>query len=217
MPNDKESTRSHCNSCSRETKHLVLGLRKIEDSEEVEEYGTVTWWNKFELLECSGCENVSMRHTSFFEFDDEPTVVIYPPKLSRKRPPWLGDIPPVMRSMLEQVYGAMDVGSRALAVMGARTVIDLLLTDKVGDAGTFGEKLDALVTKGIIGGQNRIFLEAALEAGNAAAHRGHEPVVADVEAVIDIVENVLHASYVLGHLAERLKKTTPARKKKAKT
>jgi hypothetical protein len=213
MSETQETTRSHCNSCSRETKHLVLGSRRIDGSDELQQYGTVTWWDKYELLECGGCEHVSMRHTSFFEFDDEPTAKIYPPMVTRKRPPWISEVPTGIGSMMEQVYGALDSNSRGLAVMGSRAVMDMLLTDKVGDVGSFGEKLDNLVSSGIVGAKNRAFLEAALDAGSAAAHRGHEPTVADVQAVIDIVENLLQASYHLGTLAKRLKKSTPKRKK----
>ena len=213
MQNPKETIRSHCNLCSNITKQFVLARREVDKSDEIEEYGTITAWDRYELLECGGCESVSMRHTSYHEFDDGETVVNYPPKVTRKRPPWIWELPGELLNILRQVYTALDASSMALAVMGARTLIDLLLTDKVGDIGTFADKLNALERTGMIGKNNRAFLEAALEAGNAAAHRGHNPRSADVEAVMDIVENVLHAAYFLESQAEQLKRTTPPRTK----
>jgi hypothetical protein len=96
-------------------------------------------------------------------------------------------------------------------MMGARALIDLVMLDKVGDTGTFSEKLKALVSQGYVSTLNREFLEAALEAGHAATHRGHEPTTADVNRMMDIIENLLQAVYVLGDAAEQLKKRTPKR------
>jgi hypothetical protein len=99
--------------------------------------------------------------------------------------------------------------------MGARTVVDMLLMDKVGDLGTFSEKLTQLEGDGFVGRKNREFLGAALDAGNAAAHRGYQPKKEHLDHVMDIVENVLQAVYILEEAADELKKSTPARKHKA--
>ena len=96
-------------------------------------------------------------------------------------------------------------------MMGARTLVDLVIVDKVGDVGTFAEKLKKLESEKYISGKNREVLEAALDAGNAAAHRGYSARPAQVNAVMDIVENLLQAVYVLPSMAQDLKKSTPAR------
>ena len=54
-------------------------------------------------------------------------------------------------------------------------------------------------------------LEVALDAGSAAAHRAFRPDPDDLNAVMDIIENLLHSIYHLEKLATRLKKTTPPR------
>ena len=59
--------------------------------------------------------------------------------------------------------------------------------------------------------RNREALYAALEVGNAAAHRGHAATESEVQDVMDIVETMLQAVYVFPELAQNLKKTTPAR------
>jgi hypothetical protein len=46
--------------------------------------------------------------------------------------------------------------------------------DKVGDVGTFEQKLKALEDDGYVSKRNREVLDAALDAGNATAHRGHQ-------------------------------------------
>jgi hypothetical protein len=100
--------------------------------------------------------------------------------------------------------------------MGARTLVDMAILDKVGDVGTFEQKLKALEDQGFVSQRNREVLEAALDAGNAAAHRGHGFKAEEVNQVMDIVENLLQAIYVLESAAQKIKSVTPPRKKKTK-
>jgi hypothetical protein len=113
--------------------------------------------------------------------------------------------------MIHEIYRSLDANNLRLPMMGARTLIDMLMVDKVGDVGTFDEKLKKLEGLGVISSRNREVLAAALDVGNAAAHRGHAPKTEEVNAVMDIVENLLHAVYVLPKMAEDLKKNTPPR------
>lgn len=95
--------------------------------------------------------------------------------------------------------------------MGARAVLDMVLVEVAGDKGSFSAKLDELEKQGFIGSKNKEVLSAALDAGNAASHRGYMPSPKDTNAVMDIVENLLQSIYHLKSLAESLKKTTPVR------
>jgi uncharacterized protein YutE (UPF0331/DUF86 family) len=100
--------------------------------------------------------------------------------------------------------------------MGARTLVDMAILDKVGDVGTFEQKLKALEDEGYVSKRNREVLDAALDAGNATAHRGHQFDSESVNQVMDIVENLLQAIYVLEPAAKKIKTATPARKKVVK-
>jgi hypothetical protein len=115
--------------------------------------------------------------------------------------------------LLREVYRSLDADNRSLPMMGARALLDILIVEKVGDVGTFKQKLDKLAAGGFIGTAQVEILDAALDAGSAAAHRGHTPSFAEVNAVMDIVENLLKAVYVLPDMAKSLKKTTPPRPK----
>jgi hypothetical protein len=206
-------TRSHCNGCGRVTKHHVLFTKHLAGSETGEAYGTIHWTDDYEILECAGCKTVSMRHGAWFEPTDETAVRIYPPPVARRQPDWLYQTPNMVMTLMKQVYTALDSNSRGLALMGARAAVDIVLVEKVGDSGGFAEKLKTAEAAGILGRKNRQVLDAALDAGNAAAHRGYQATADDVNAVIDIVENLLQAVYHLESLADRLKRTTPARAK----
>ncbi|MDX9684331.1 DUF4145 domain-containing protein [Pseudomonas protegens] len=93
---------------------------------------------------------------------------------------------------------------------GARTVIDLYLTEAVGNTGSFEHRLGLLVSSGQLASDDKATLKAALDAGNAAAHRGHTPNEDDLNSVMDIVEHLLHR-FVLKQSAASLQKNTPPR------
>ena len=97
-------------------------------------------------------------------------------------------------------------------MMGARTLVDMVILNKVGDVGTFAKKLKALEDQGFVGSRNREVLAAVLEAGNAVTHRGKDYQPEQVNQVMDIVENLLQAAYVLERVAKTVKDATPPRK-----
>jgi hypothetical protein len=116
-----------------------------------------------------------------------------------------------MKELLNEIYVALHSDSRRLALMGTRTLVDMLMLEEVRDVGTFDAKLKALLDKGVISDRNREVLSAALDAGSAAAHRGYKPGREEIEAVLDIVENVLQATHHLSQVADELRKKIPPR------
>lgn len=95
-------------------------------------------------------------------------------------------------------------------MMGARACVDMYINATVGDIGGFTEKLRALVEFGHLSRTDEGILEAALEVGHAASHRGHCPSSKEVNQAMDIVENLLQ-KLALSKSAELLSKSTPPR------
>lgn len=213
---DEEITRAHCNKCGHDTNHLVVAERQQSNSEiarlsPYEDGFKVRWEDRYLLLECRGCEEVSVKRIHWFSEQPEGEhVEYYPPRVSRREPTWLQEVPIPTRDLMLEIYGALQADHRRIALMGARSVIDSLMLRQVGDAGSFVDKLDALEQQGFLSEVNRNILEAALEAGHAAVHRGYEPSAKDLGSVMDIVENVLQAELLSGK-AEDLKDSTPPR------
>ncbi|SRR6266568_6944483 len=208
----------HCNICGHQTKHLVLITREHTEQQQIDEGEDrtyISWFHTWNLLECCGCENVTLRRTTeFSEGFGEPDVAYYPPPVSRLLPDWRWKLPKEQLALLKEVYSALHADSRCLAAMGARTLIDMVILDKIGDVGTFEQKLDALESRGLVSTVNRDFLRAALDAGSAAAHRGHKSSATKVTHVMDIVENLLQTVYVLPSATEALRSTTPPRQRR---
>ena len=166
-----------CNDCGRKTDHVILKTHKTAGRNS--EDGT-HWDTTFSMIECCGCHFISLKRTFNFSEYDGPETEYFPPPVSRRKPSWIHELVVYVPEfavcdLLDEVYSALHSNSRRLAAMGSRTLLDMAIVDSVGDVGTFADKLEALQQKGIIGKIQQQFLEAALEAGNAAAHRGHCP------------------------------------------
>jgi hypothetical protein len=182
-----------------------------EGSDWEEHVGEILWRTVFEMLQCCGCGEAVLRRRHTWSEDPDPDIRYFPPPVSRHPPRWVWKIPQGLKAVLNEVYNSLDAANLSLPMMGARTLLDMLMVEKVGDVGTFNQKLRKLHNAGFVGVHNVEVLEAALDVGSAAAHRGHAPKASEVNAVMDIVENLLHAVYVLPGMAQGLKKTTPPR------
>lgn len=131
-----------------------------------------------------------------------------------RRPHWLQRLPREFRIILREVYEALDSGARALPAMGIRTVLDQFATHRVGDLGSFPRKLDALEAARIIGAVERERLSAVIEAGSAAAHRGHLPKQSDLHHMMACVEHLLWGQFACRASTRMLKKATPRRRRR---
>lgn len=204
-----------CSRCGSKTDHDILKVQTKCDTDE--EYGA--WWEvQHRMIECRGCHFISLERSISSSEWDETSLEYFPPPISRRKPSWADTImlhaPEGMHELLTEVYSALHANNRRLGTMGARALLDMAMTDKVTDVGGFPQKLDLLEKNGDISKTNRQFLEAALDTGNAASHRGHCPSAHELNLVMDIVESVIGQLYVLPVAAKQLKESTPKRRRK---
>lgn len=94
--------------------------------------------------------------------------------------------------------------------MGSRTIFDMLAVSKVGDVGGFKQKLKALQDQRYISEKQKNVLDSALDAGNAAAHRGYKPDLEILDGVLNIIEHVAGLDY-LDRQANSISSKTPQR------
>jgi Domain of unknown function (DUF4145) len=199
----------HCNQCRYSTNHRVL--KSITDSGNDDEAGF--WWQTTHtMLQCCGCDEVVLRRRFLFSEDlPNEEVSYFPPPASRWLPPWHWSLPSPLHSLMQELYRALQADSLTLAMMGSRALIDQAIVRKIGDKGTFKDNLQALEAAGHLSRTNRKYLEAAFDAGSAAAHRAHRPDADQVNTVMDIVENLLQSLFVLEKHTKKLEAATPQR------
>jgi len=206
-----EVVTSPCNRCRYPTKHLVVAVRHLEawlGEEEGEGGLSPDLEYEYAMLECGVCQSISLRVDEMLEGTLFSTN-FYPPRVAREKPAWSRDLPIQLQSLLSEVYAALADDSRKLAVMGARTILDIVMSQKVGRSGTFQSRLEALEEKGFIGKANRQILRAALDVGTAPAHRAYAPTPDIVNEIMDIIENLLQAAYIFPKSLKKIKRSTP--------
>lgn len=225
LGNATRRIKAHCNRCGGLTNSWVRAEHTVVGSD-----GPISWSDTFEILECCGCDTLSVRHKYWFsewdDFDhDEYGQIImrpgiketyYPAPTVRTKPVWSDSISDgILRAVLEELYVALNAGLSVLASIGARTLLDragyLLLTSD--PPGGFAGKLSELQKRGYISAQEKTTLEAVADAGNASAHRGYLPTAERLGHIVDIIENFLHRAFVLTSAAEEIRKSTPTRQK----
>lgn len=212
-----EKTESrYCNNCQHKTDHSVLSKNTIDGSEPYDEEYYLSWSNTYTLYECKGCHEVHMEKVFWFSEWDDVEKTVYPPRISRKTPKWIESVPKKQKELLEEIYIALAANCTNLAVMGARSLIDLFILDKIGDVGTFIQKMQKLEESGFISKEQKEYINAALDTGHAVVHRGFNPTDDDVNKVMDIIENLL-INYSLKKAGKELEKVTPKRKTTRKT
>lgn len=195
---------SYCRQCGGERRHSVLHkFTKTWSEEDAPIDGGDTW----STLECGGCSTITFAHQSWFSeewemTDQGPQPIIrrhlYPPSPARKLPEWGGDLYLCLLpdeswivGLHRDLYEAIGIGAHSLAAMGARAIVDHVVTSRAGDYGSFEEKLKRLVSKQLITETHADALLAAFDAGSAAAHRGYVPQEQDVFILLDFMEALL--------------------------
>lgn len=211
MEETPKITQASCAECGPRKDHFILKEHEYSEDDEHAQY-----WTTHRMIECCGCHRIGLMRIRGATFLDENEVDYFPPAVSRKKPSLVAEItdaPDDLSELLDEVYDALNANNLRLATMGARAVLDIMIVDKVSDIGRFDQKLEALVTGDFITKKQRGFLEAALDAGNAAIHRGHLPTAGDINRLMNIVEGLLAQIYTLPGDGEELAKSTPQRKK----
>jgi hypothetical protein len=236
MDQEKNELMSYCRQCGGERYHSVIAEKTrswSEDDPAVE--GSDTW----SIVECGVCHTVTFIHSHWFSEDydlteDGPTPILhrdrYPAAPSRKMPEWGIDAFLCRTSddlwivkLHEDIYAAIGMEAYALAAMGARTIVDYVVTSKAGEEGNFKEKLYRMREQSLITDTQVEVIYAAFDAGSAAAHRGYSPTRMDVYTLLDITESLLQQIYIdplrqrrQAKAAAVLKSNTPQRSKPKK-
>jgi hypothetical protein len=207
---------SYCVQCSGERKHEVCA--EYKDSWTNDEHD-VSGGSSNRILKCGGCEHVSFRSESWNTEDYGPdgpeTEVNVYPKSSAQRaaPSWLeefdfstDELEKSLEAQLKEVYKSFDQGTFWICVMGVRAVIETLMTNKIGDLGSFSKNLSEFSKRGFISEPQRLALEQAIDVGSAAIHRGAKANRTKALEAIQITENVIEGVMIQPKREARLRK-----------
>ncbi|MGL1930610.1 MAG: DUF4145 domain-containing protein [Desulfotalea sp.] len=213
-----------CKICQHETSHYPIATGQIKGSETDLNNGEIEY-KTYKVIQCDLCKettycvdtrihpgpgigDVYIEKTSYF-----------PPSPKRLKPKWFDQLPEKYKSILSEVYFAIDHDLLFLASSGTRTAIDQLIVEKIGDIGGFKQKIKHLLQTGIIDQEQKILFEALIDAGSASAHRSYKPDDNNIEIMMDILEDIFQKLIIEPKRKEDLKQkaldlqtSTPKRK-----
>jgi len=222
MPVFPDQTRRFiCRTCQRETNHWPICGKRV-DKDNVQTDTHTYSWRISSTMRCRECSTITFLIDTFVghttgDPDIEKTEY-FPPLPFRIRPNWLAKLPENYRSILDEVYSALDNSLFRLASAGTRTVMDCLIIEQIGDVGGFEEKVKELISKGIIDSVEQDFLLVLIDAGSASIHRNFKPDEDSIKHMMDILEKILFKVCIepeekkaLKEKVEALRKKTPKR------
>lgn len=236
MDEEKKELISYCRQCGGDRHHSTIAEKaRSWNDHDSPICGSDTW----SIVECGGCHTVTFVHSHWFSedyelSDDGPAPIahreLYPPAPTRKMPEWGFDaflcLPADARWIIQlhrDIYAATGMKSYALAAMGTRAIVDFVVTSKAGDEPNFKKKLNRLLEQKLITETQVEVIDAAFDAGSAAAHRGYSPTEQDVYTLLEITESLLEHIYFSpvrrkrqAEAAATLKSKTPPQRQRTK-
>ena len=225
---NKNFEEGHCPECGAKRAEVVAQHKEEYD------YGGICGATNYSVLECLGCgyhyfktlswnsENIDHEYnpsTGKVDTTSHKRIAFWPPAAKRRRPEWtdkIGFKDRILGSLFEDVYTALSNNLGVLAAIGMRTVFDRaseLL--KIEPEAKFHEKLSKLKDDGHITETERTGLDALIDAGNAAAHRGWKPTPKQLNAMMTILEAFLQRAFLLEDIGTELGKDVPQKQGKS--
>lgn len=214
-----QKRKAHCNRCLFETWHDVLFTKNEKWKEDIGNGGLTIGHDTWDVLQCCGCNHISVAHKSKQFWDEEygdslTSFSYYPPIANRKRPRWFNFFEVrKLATLIDEIYIAVHNRSMRLATLGIRTLLEHIIIEKVGDQGSFKKNVDKFQVDGYISNAQRAALDAALEVGHATTHRGFIPKGERVLILLDIAENIIESVYISKYWESEAKDKLPPRKK----
>jgi hypothetical protein len=166
----------------------------------------------WEITKCKGCEKINLNvYKRVDPKENDILIHRFPLKIERVIPEWVPYLQIGYVELFIEIYDSINNGRVRLAMMGVRTLLDMFIVEKIGDAGTFNSKLDKLVSEKYISNDDKKLLSVALEFGNATIHRGFKPDKEEFNTVFDIIENLVYKK-VLTKKSQIIESRIPKRK-----
>jgi hypothetical protein len=227
----------HCIECKRSTRHLVnVSLDKLGSDSNEHEGWSVDWSDRYQVIECQGCETVSFRHESWFseaqDFDDDGTSErLYPLRNKdavNARP--YHNVPSNLRRIYTELVDCFNNDSPTLCAAGLRSLVEGICAQqgivdgpvqapaKGGGTQTVRRdnlegRISGLQEKGLLTQSSAQTLHEHRYLGNSAVHELARPSADELKLAIEIVEHVLEQLYELPEKAAELRLAIARRRK----
>ncbi len=210
-----DEIRIACSQCDNVTKHTVVS--SVDVKERMDDFvdGGGISWTAHQIIRCVGCETYGFRRhhkdTDNFYIDGGEMLLIeaeevYPPRLvGRKKLADSRDLPFKVRLIYGETYKCLVSEMPILAAVGIRGLVEAICQEQKAPGDNLKEKVDGLVSLGVLTRSGAEILHKLRLLGNESAHEMKRHPLWRLGIAFDVAEHVLQAVYLLPEKAERLK------------
>lgn len=198
-----------CIKCAGKTTHKVLASVDVRGNEGNSNY-SFSWSTDNQVVQCLGCKTVSFRKASSnsedyypisnegdFEYSVDETL--YPSRIEGIK--GLGDethyLPSNVRRIYDETLIALSNQSPVMAGIGLRALVETVCKEKNATGHDLLNRIDSLVSAGILTPASAAILHKIRTLGNAAAHEVKPHSDKQLGLAMDIVEHLLKDIYIL--------------------
>ncbi|MFN4350490.1 MAG: DUF4145 domain-containing protein [Hylemonella sp.] len=203
MSVNSERVKLHCNLCLGTRWHSILYSTTRSHTEPLDEGFEYEESTVYNVAECDGCESLTM-HTSWRTSGQSGSIEEqWPPKISRRQPKWMFDLflsealdNTFKHEFIQEIYSSLKANNRRLAVLGVRALLEQVMLEHIKDQGSFEKNLAEFEASGFISRVQREAIRPVVEAGHASMHRGFKATAQQIDAILDVTENIIESIYV---------------------
>lgn len=209
MATKDKKIKIHCGICKQHTNHIVIAERDV-NSHPDEDYH---WGETHYFCQCAGCDSYSYATSEWSEDDWNPhtgemdyTWKTYP--RSKNERPLIDDVyelPNKVRSIYQEVIGAVNAQLPVLTAIGLRALIEAICKEQGVKAKNLQKLIDGLADKGVLSQVQASILHSHRFLGNVAAHDIESAKPRELVAALEIAEAMIRTIYILPGLSDEIK------------
>ena len=198
-----------CRACKISTNHQILTDVDLDGCEKMGQHDTYDWHNEYQIIQCQGCETVSFRktHTNSEDYDFDTTenwsvqsvtVDVYPNPESGRVP--IDDsrlLPFNLNRIYVETLRSLNSSQPVLTGIGVRAIVETICKDKNSGGNNLYEKINDLVTQGVLTSDGADILHKLRTLGNQAAHEVNPHDSVQLGLSFDVIEHLLKGVYIL--------------------
>jgi len=204
-----------CAKCNRETSHDVITAVGLSDESPD---GDIKVWEDYLAIKCRGCKNICFCHqlSCSEDYHHDPRTgeraldikqTVYPSCLAHRAElehSWM--LPLNVKQIYTETHSALCEHKPVLAGIGIRMIIEAVCQEQAASGTNLQERIDSLISMGLITSDGAGILHCIRYMGNTAAHKVIAHTDEELSAAFDVVEYVLKGVYILPHIADKLPK-----------
>jgi hypothetical protein len=210
-----EEHRLPCGQCLGETRHKVLESVDVSGEDPSWDYHCV---DNYQIVQCQGCDTVSFRKchsdTEDFIVDEEEDkthyidrVDLYPSRVAgRHKLRQAHFLPSSVSRIYDETHSALSNKQPILAGVGIRALVETVCNEESATGHSLEQKIDDLVTRGVLTRAGAETLHSMRILGNQAAHQVKPHSEETLNLAMDVVEHLLNDVYILPAATKKLPK-----------